>query len=82
VAILDASDEKGAALAESSGVSGASAWHEFSIDFTTRDQTNAVRLQFVRQSCGGGPCAAFGTVWLDAFDLRALPSTSEKAARR
>lgn len=68
--VLDASDEKGAALAESPGISGATAWREFSIDFTTRDQTNAVRLQFVRQVCSGGPCAAFGTVWLDSFELR------------
>ncbi len=79
--IFDAADEKGAALAESLGVSGATAWREFSIEFTTRDQTNAVRLKFGRQSCGNSPCAAFGTVWLDSFDLRPVPSTSDKPVR-
>jgi hypothetical protein len=81
LAILDASDEKSAALAESPGVSGATAWREFSIDFTTRDQTSAVRLQFGRQSCGGSPCAAFGTIWLDSFELTELSTTSDKALR-
>jgi hypothetical protein len=46
VTIFDASDQKGAALAESAGVSGANAWREFSIEFATRDQTNAVLLSF------------------------------------
>lgn len=76
--VIDASDEKGFALAQSPGVSVATAWQEFSIDFATRDQTNAVRLQFIRPDCGGSPCAAFGTVWLDSFDLRVLPSTLGK----
>jgi len=78
--VIDASDEKGAALAQSPEVSSATVWREFSIDFTTGDRTNVVRLQFVRQTCGGSPCPAFGTVWLDSFDLRELPSTSDKGA--
>jgi Tetratricopeptide repeat len=80
LAVIDAADEKGPALAQSQGVSAATAWREFSIDFTTRDQTNAVRLQFVRQTCDGSPCAAFGTVWLDSFDLREFPSAFDKRA--
>jgi hypothetical protein len=74
LAIFDASDQKGAALAESAGISVANAWREFSIEFTTRDQTNAVRLQFLRQRCDRNPCAAFGTIWLDSFDLQELPN--------
>jgi Tetratricopeptide repeat len=78
LSVIDASDEKRPALGQSSAVSSATTWREFSIDFVTGDQTNAVRLQFVRQTCGGGPCAAFGTVWLDSFDLREMPSTYGK----
>lgn len=78
--IFDASDQKGAALAESPGVSVANAWREFSIEFTTRDQTSAVRLQFGRQTCGSSPCAAYGTIWLDSFNLRELPATTRAAA--
>ena len=74
LAIFDASDLKGASLAESAGVSVANAWREFSIEFTTRDQTNAARLQFLRQGCSSNPCAAFGTIWLDSFDLQELPN--------
>ena len=70
LAVIDASDEKSPTLAQSSGVSAANAWQEFSIAFTTGEQTNAVRLQFIRPGCGGNPCAAFGTIWLDSFDLR------------
>ena len=72
--IFDASAQQGAALAESTGVSGASAWREFSIEFATRDQTNAVRLQFLRQGCDSNLCAAFGTIWLDSFNLQELPN--------
>ena len=74
LAIFDASDEKGAELAKSTGVSDANAWREFSIEFATRDQTNAVRLQFLRQGCSSNPCAAFGTIWLDSFDLQEFPN--------
>jgi hypothetical protein len=74
LAVFDASDQKGAALAESAGISVANAWREFSIGFNTRDQTNAVRLQFLRQRCDRNPCAAFGTIWLDSFDLQELPN--------
>lgn len=79
LAIFDASDQRGAALAESAGVSGANAWREFSIDFATRDQTNAVRLQFLRQGCGSNLCAAFGTIWLDSFELRELSGKAPPA---
>ena len=78
--IIDASDEKSPALAQANGMSSATSWREFSIEFLTREQTKAVRLQFIRQGCDGGPCAAFGTVWLDSFELRELPSTSSKGA--
>lgn len=82
LAVFDASDEKGPALAQSPKVSDAASWREFSVEFVTREQTTAVRLQFIREGCDGGPCAAFGTVWLDSFDLRELPSTSNKERRQ
>jgi tetratricopeptide (TPR) repeat protein len=79
VAVTDASDEKNPTLAQSLGVAGAAGWQVFFIDFTTRDQTTAVRLQFTRPGCGNNPCAAFGTVWLDSFDLRESSATKGPA---
>jgi hypothetical protein len=82
VAVFDAADLKRVPLAESAAVSAATGWREFSIDFATRDETKAVRLQFSRQSCGSNLCAAFGTIWLDSFDLQELtnirPGSSTK----
>ena len=70
VNVVDAANEKGAALGQSQALATATTWREFQVEFSTRDQTSAVRLMILRQGCNGGPCAAFGTVWLDSFDLR------------
>jgi hypothetical protein len=75
--VTDASDEKETVLAQSSSISAASEWREFTLDFKTGEKTTTVRLGLVRHVCGSNPCAAFGTVWLDSFDLKALPDDSE-----
>ncbi len=45
-------------------------WREVSIDFSTGEQTNAIRIALQRASCPTTPCPIFGRLWLDAFDLR------------
>lgn len=44
-------------------------WREYSIDFTSLDSTNAIRVVVQRQQCSNGPCPIFGKLWLDNFIL-------------
>lgn len=51
----------------------AEGWQTFSVEFTPAHTTRAVRVAFRRQNCAaGGPCPAFGHVWLDGFTLKKL----------
>jgi tetratricopeptide (TPR) repeat protein len=47
-------------------------WHELSVEFAVPQGTGAVRVALKRQHCTSSPCPAFGSVWLDAFELRRL----------
>ena len=47
-------------------------WQELSLEFTPPPSANAVRVALRRQPCASSPCPAFGSVWLDAFELRRL----------
>jgi hypothetical protein len=49
--------------------SGTVRWHESTIDFTTGEQTKAVRVAVRRKACSSEPCPVFGSVWLDGFAL-------------
>jgi len=79
VVVSDASDPKNAIIGQSAAVSEARDWREFVVDFNTGERTNAVRVAIWRQGCSNNPCAAFGTVWLDAF---ALQTSSERNGSR
>jgi tetratricopeptide (TPR) repeat protein len=46
-------------------------WRDFSLEFTA-PQVGAVRVALRREPCASGPCPAFGSLWLDAFELRRL----------
>ena len=52
----------------------AEGWQTFNVEFTPAHSTRAIRVALLRQNCaaGGGPCPAFGHVWLDAFTLKKL----------
>jgi Tfp pilus assembly protein PilF len=78
VVITDASDANNKAMAQSLSLSEAKAWREFSVDFTTAEQTDTVRLSLLRQGCSNNPCAAFGTVWLDSFELKSIAGDGAK----
>jgi tetratricopeptide (TPR) repeat protein len=49
--------------------SGTMPWRESTIDFTTSEQTKAVRVAVRRKACSSEPCPVFGSVWLDGFAL-------------
>jgi hypothetical protein len=46
-------------------------WQDFSSEFNA-PPSGAVRVALKRQPCASSPCPAFGSVWLDAFELRRL----------
>ncbi len=45
-------------------------WQTYAVDFVTSEKTSGVILYLRRQPCAGGPCAMFGTLWLDSFTLK------------
>ena len=68
ITLTDASDPKGAVLAQSTPLrSDANVWRDFTIDFTTNANTQAITIALARQHCTNNPCPAIGTVWLDSF---------------
>lgn len=72
IILIDASDPKGAVLAQSPPLrSDPKVWREFPIEFTTNAETQAVSIVVARQTCASNPCPAFGTVWLDSVVLTA-----------
>jgi tetratricopeptide (TPR) repeat protein len=46
-------------------------WRDFSLEFDA-PQAGAVRVVLRREPCASAPCPAFGSLWLDAFELRRL----------
>lgn len=48
---------------------GSNDWQEYTIDFRTPENCNAITLRTVRQPCGE-QCPITGTIWYDDFDLR------------
>jgi tetratricopeptide (TPR) repeat protein len=70
ITLTDASDPKGTVLAQSTPLrSDANVWRDFTIDFTTSANTQAITIALARQTCPNNPCPAVGTVWLDSVSL-------------
>lgn len=64
--------KSGEALAETATLpSSTDGWQEFTLEFTA-PPSGAVRVTLKRRPCASSPCPAFGSVWLDAFELRRL----------
>lgn len=76
ITVSDASSTGGGSapsLAESRPLpQGTSGWQDQTMEFATGDETSAVIVSFVRQSCGSGPCPIFGRIWLDQFSIEKL----------
>lgn len=49
---------------------GTSPWSDYTIEFTTGNDTSAILISLQRLNCGGGPCPIFGNLWLDDFSLQ------------
>jgi Flp pilus assembly protein TadD len=78
VVVAEAAGAGNKVIAQSPSLSAAKEWREFSIDFTTGEGIDSARVSLVRQGCENNPCAAFGTVWLDSFDLKSTAGDASK----
>lgn len=77
ISLIDASDPKGSVLARLPLLhSDPTVWREVAIDFTTNAETQAIRLNVMRQNCTRDPCPAFGTLWLDSVSISNLKAGS------
>lgn len=71
VAVLDAASQR--VLIESSAFPPKSeTWQDYSIEFSTGLEAQAVIISLQRQSCSSQPCPIFGRLWLDDFVLQKL----------
>jgi hypothetical protein len=72
ITIRDASDPKGLMLAQSPPLSpDKNGWRSFALDLTTNAITQAIVVSLARQDCTNDPCPAFGSLWLDSFEIEA-----------
>jgi tetratricopeptide (TPR) repeat protein len=70
ITLTDASDPKQAVLAQSTSLrSDANVWRDFTIDFTTSANAQAITITLTRQTCANNPCPAIGTLWLDSVSI-------------
>jgi hypothetical protein len=69
VQVVDASDEKLAALGSAVISSNVPGWQKYAVEFADGPNTHAIRVFAARTSCPNNSCAAFGTVWFDSFAL-------------
>lgn len=73
LAIVDASAKDAHELAQSNSLpQKTSPWQEYSVEFATGKETEAVLVTLRRQPCSSGPCPVFGSLWLDDFSLQKL----------
>ncbi|HKC66503.1 MAG TPA: tetratricopeptide repeat protein [Pyrinomonadaceae bacterium] len=71
--ITDASTNDSHELAHSDPLKErTSAWQDYSVEFTTGRETEAVVVALKRQNCSSNPCPIFGSLWLDDFSLEKL----------
>lgn len=68
VTVSDAADLK-KILSQSPPLPPDSGWREFTLDFTTGAETQAIAITVARQTCAEIPCPAVGILWLDSFSV-------------
>jgi len=72
VTISDASDPKSSMLAQSAPLlPDKNGWRSFALDLTSNATTQAIAVSVRRQNCTNDPCPAFGSLWLDSFQIEA-----------
>jgi hypothetical protein len=47
-------------------------WKDYTVEFTTGRESQAVLVAVRRQNCSNSPCPVFGSLWLDDFSLQKL----------
>jgi hypothetical protein len=47
-------------------------WRDYTVDFVSGANTNAVQVELLRRGCDGSPCPIFGRLWLDNFSLQKM----------
>jgi hypothetical protein len=67
--IIDASDNRLPAIGEVRLKTDTPGWQSYAIQFKSGGGTHAIRIVLSRDNCPTDPCAAFGTLWLDAFAI-------------
>jgi tetratricopeptide (TPR) repeat protein len=73
VAVVDKSSTDNRSLAQSKPLAkGSSNWQDYSLDFTTGNETRAVLIGLQRETCASESCPIFGKLWLDNFSLQKL----------
>ena len=65
--IVDVKDGK--VLAASTAIAADSDWASLKTDFTTSENTEAVTLRMIRDTCQSSICPIAGKVWFDDFNL-------------
>ncbi|HEX6183244.1 MAG TPA: tetratricopeptide repeat protein [Pyrinomonadaceae bacterium] len=71
VEVVSASKTGGALAAAPPLPRATDGWRDFSLEFNA-PPSGAVRVLLRRAPCASAPCPAFGSLWLDAFELRRL----------
>lgn len=57
-------------LAQSAALtSGTNPWKEFTVEFETAENTNAITINIQRLACSSNPCPIVGRAWFDSFAL-------------
>ena len=73
VVVTDASSADGRTIAQSTPLaSGTAGWHDYTVEFTSREDTAAIVISVQRQNCTSDPCPIFGRAWFDSFSLQKL----------
>ena len=47
-------------------------WQDYTVEFTTGKDAQAVLVALRRQNCSNNPCPVFGSLWLDDFSLQKI----------
>lgn len=51
---------------------GTGDWNDYTLEFITGNETEAITISLQRETCAGGPCPIFGHTWLDDFSLEKM----------
>jgi tetratricopeptide (TPR) repeat protein len=77
--IYDPQDPKTILAAQTTGITGNNEWQVVNLDFKTGPKTQGIAIRTNRIQCPG-PCAIFGTIWYDDFNLQTIPSNAKPGA--